>query len=183
MKQLLRRIRLIAPFALEFPVATDEFVQRLQPHVAPPHLNPFGRLGSIFSPFVAPYSGVVRPDLIRLKPRPDGNQFYLPHFEGLALPTQAGTRLEGELNGASGRFLFFAFFYVVALLFFLVTFITQDQRLPLVGGLILLAAVLLSGSFFVGWPYIMARRRMQRAAFELERDLFYFIQKPPTEVR
>ncbi|SHK67848.1 hypothetical protein [Hymenobacter psychrotolerans] len=124
MKELLRRIRLITPFALELPVDTAQFLQRLQPHVAPPHLNPFGRLGRIFSPTVAPYCGVVRPEFIQLKPRPDGHQFYLPTFEGLALPTPAGTRLEGEINGVSRRFLFFALFYVVGMLFFLVTLIT-----------------------------------------------------------
>ena len=134
MKELLHRIQLITPFALEFPVATAQFVHR-QPHVAPPNLNPFGRLGSIFSPTVAPYSGVVRADFIRLKPRPNGNPFYLPTFEGIALPTQAGTRLEGELNGASGRFLFFALFYAVAMLILLVTLLSQDGGLSLTSAL------------------------------------------------
>lgn len=181
MKELLRRIQLITPFTLEFPVNTAQFVRFLQPHVAPPDLNPFGRLSGLFSPTIAPYSGVVRPDLIQLKPRPDGNPSYLPTFEGLALPTPAGTRLVGELNGASTRIVFFALFYAVVMLFFLVILITKDQNWSLPGALVFLASVLLSGFFFVGLPYILARRGMQKAAFELERNLFYFIQQPIAE--
>ncbi|WBO86429.1 hypothetical protein [Hymenobacter yonginensis] len=182
MKELLRRIRLITPFALEFPIEAAQFVERLQPHVAPPHLNPFGRLGRIFSPTVAPYSGVVRADYVLLKPRPDGNQLFFPAFNGTVLPTPAGTRLEGELNGASGMFLFPALFYLVFVLVALTSLLMRDDT-TLVDALIMMAMILLQGLLIVGIPYVIARRRMQKVAFELERNLFYFMQKPVTELR
>lgn len=183
MQDLLRQIRLITPFALEFQVEPTQFVERLQPHVAPPNLNPFGRLGRIFSPTVAPYSGVVRADYVHLKPRPDGNQLFFPTFNGTVLPTPAGTRLEGELNGASGTFLFPTYFYLAFLLFAFVSLLTRGKNTTLADVLIALSMLVFQGLFVVGIPYIIARRRMQRASFELERDLFYFIQKPATEAR
>ncbi|AII53517.1 hypothetical protein [Hymenobacter sp. APR13] len=183
MKELLRRIQLITPFALEFPVEPTQFVGRLQPHVAPPNLNPFGRLGRLFSPTVAPYSGVVRADYVQLKPRPGGNQLFFPAFNGTVLPTPAGTRLEGELNGASGTFLFPALFYLAFVLFAFVSLLTRSENTTLADVLIALSMLVFQGLIAVGIPYVIARRRLQRAAFELERDLFYFIQKPTTEVR
>ncbi|MBC6698610.1 hypothetical protein [Hymenobacter sp. BT190] len=178
MKELFRWVWLITPFALEFPVDAAQFVLRLQPHVAPPNLNPFGRLGRLFSPTIAPYNGIVQANYVRLKPLPDGNHLFFPAFEGAVLSIQAGTRLEGELNGASGMLLFPAFFYLAFVLFAFVSLLVRDESTTLADALITMAMLLFQGLLVVGIPYIIARRRLQKTAFELERNLFYFIQKP-----
>ncbi|GAB2786761.1 hypothetical protein HNQ93_002824 [Hymenobacter luteus] len=178
MKRVLRRLRLITPFTLELPVGQEEFVQRLRQHVAPPNTNPFGRLGRIFSPTVAPYSGVVQRDYFRLKPRTEGNQAFIPSIEGHIVPLASGTRLEAELRGASGFFLFFALFYLVFWVFALTSLLMQGSDTTMSTIFFILFAMLLQGGFMVGIPYASARRHMQKAAYELERDLFYFVQRP-----
>ncbi|MCA8829912.1 hypothetical protein [Hymenobacter pini] len=176
MKDLLRRVQLITPLVFDFPISKDEFLQRLKPHVAPPHINPFGRLGRIFSPTIAPYSGTIQPNFIRIKPRTDGNQAFLPTIEANLLQTESGVRLEGELNGASFFVLAPACFYLFFVLFALISLISRSKGLVNLSILLLIMSV--QGIFFVGIPYFRARRSMQEVAYNLERDLYYFVERP-----
>lgn len=178
MKQLLRRLHLITPFTLELPIGREEFVRRLQQHVAPPNTNPFGWLSRLFSSTVAPYTGVVEADFFRLKPRIESNQAFTFSMEGRIVASPAGTRLEAEVNGASGLLLAFALFYALFPLIGLVSLATQGRGTTLSDVLFFLLVFLLQGGLVLGIPYILVRRRMQKAAYELERDLFYFVQRP-----
>lgn len=53
----------------------------------------------------------------------------------------------------------------------------QDGPWHLSSFLILLSMLLLQGALFLGIPYVRVRRSMQQTAYELERDLFYFVQR------
>jgi hypothetical protein len=183
MKELFRRVRLITPILLNFPIDKDQFVQRLQPHVAPAHLNPFGRLGTVFSLTAAPYTGVVTADSVRIKPRVSGNQAFLPIIQADLLPEQSGTRLEGELNGVSFFVIAPTLFYSAFLLFSLAVLVSKAGQMSFFAVVMLLFVLVFTGAFLIGLPYFMARRRMQQAAYELERDLFYFVERPPQAVQ
>jgi len=178
MQDLFRRLRLITPITLEFPLSPDQFVQRLQPHVAPPYTNPFGRLGRIFSPAVAPYTGIVKATAIRIKARGDGSQIFLPLITATLTPVKAGVRLDGELNGVNFTLLAAAAFHSLFLIIGLFSLAFKNNPGRLSDFPILLLMLLLPGVVFVGIPYVKARRSMQQTAYDLERDLFYFVERP-----
>ncbi|MET4105134.1 hypothetical protein [Hymenobacter sp. UYP22] len=177
MKELLRRVRLITPIVLELPVDKDLFIQRLKSHVAPPHINPASWLGRIFSPTVAPYTGVVEADFVRLKPRAPGNRA-LATMEATVSPVKAGVRLTGELNGISTYLAFSVAVCVGSSLLMLVFMALLGSELTFATLLASLCMLLMNGIVFIGIPYTRARRQMQQTAYELERDLFYFVQRP-----
>lgn len=178
MKNLFRRLRLITPISLKFPLSPDQFVQRLQPHVAPAYTNPFGRLGRIFSPTVAPYTGAVKADAIRMKPRAGDNWAFTPFFQATLLPETSGMRLEGELNGVSLFVIVPAIFCLLVVLFELFILFSRPAPIDLLTVIVLLLSLLVKGVMFIGLPYFLTRRSMQKTAYELERDLFYFVERP-----
>ncbi|MDU0370337.1 hypothetical protein ACFPAF_08040 [Hymenobacter endophyticus] len=169
---------MITPLVLHFPIDKSQFVQRLQPHVAPPHTNPFGRLGRIFSPEVAPYAGVVTADTIRIKPRAAENLTFAPSFRATLSTEPSGVRVQGELNGVSLFVFAPALFYSAFVLLGLTSLVSQIGEISLLSISIMLFAFLLQGIFFVGLPYYKARRGMQKMVNDLERDLFYFVERP-----
>ncbi|RSK24016.1 hypothetical protein [Hymenobacter metallilatus] len=178
MQGLFRKIRLITPLVLHFSIDKDQFIQRLQPHVAPPHINPFGRLGRIFSPEVAPYTGIINTDTVQMKPRAEENWAFAPSFRATLLPDPAGVRVEGELNGASLHVVAPALLYSAFILFVLTVFVSQTGKMTFLNVIMLLLAFLFQGAFLVGLPYFKTRRGMQKMANDLKRDLFYFVERP-----
>ena len=175
MENILSRLRLITPFVLNFPISKDNLIKRLQPHVAPTDLNPFGRLGKIFNPTIAPYTGTIEPDSFRLKPRTE-NIFGSATIKGQLISTESGTQLEGEIHGASGIFIFFSLFYLIFSCMSLLAIVKQIIMGEFAGAIFFLFFSLIQGLFFIGLPYRKIRINMQNTAHNLERDIHYFIQ-------
>lgn len=188
MKDILRRLHLITSFEIELPLEKEEIVHRLQTHIAPPDINPFGRLGRIFNPSVAPYIGVIQADSFRLRPRISVSGFEgpfafigIPTFEGQFISLESGTILVIEVDGVS----FTQLLPVVGSLSFTCFVLTgfiysvfSGKWIGLEATLFILTALVLIIYFFVRYPYIKARRNMQDAIQNLKHDIFHFTQRP-----